>query len=798
MNRSASSPRLYRFGPRIAPAHTRFVREALGAVGWRQTDADDWSLFWDSESPGPSLFAQIGSGRFVNHFPGIAALTTKDGLCDTVGRARRGQPGRFSFHPETHSLPRDRVAFLAAVEADPDAIWIRKPKSASGGWGVRLLEDPVREADSRSSIVQRYVANPHLLGGSKYTIRFYVVVTSFAPLVAYVFDDGFVKRASRPFSTEPGKRSDRLVHLTNPDVQRESLAAVTSDKNLLHAPYREILRKEGVDDARLWSRIEDAMAGALVAAQGAVRRWLGTVPEPAGCFELVGFDILIDDRFEPWVIECNQGPSIAVEAGDAAATFEAEEQLKRELVRGTLQLAGVFEDAVPSDPFARFATSESNRGRFRRLFPREDARAWLPRFPFVGLADVRLTETLCGPAHDGARFEPCVAPHGVTELRFAGAVALHSAPEQRIHLLSDAAVPLWRRVGDRATPTQVAGPGDVEQAWAFLEWLADAGLVAPADAPAWRGDDAGTHVRASLPLLGWNQTRVARLGDTTIAIDFPDAATEATALPAIGHLLDPAAARADARLEIVPDPNDESPGATRREPRWLLLQDDATPVPVSGLDRLVGVLQSVLLAIAHRHRGFVALRGTAVAIGDSAVLLAGPPGSGRTALAAALDAAGAALLSDEWALLAPGEPGELLLRPTPIAMAVHEEALGLVGPRRRELLGLPLQLHSDGRRVRHLAPRRTLREPRPLHALVFPGHRDPAQPAEESRPRGLQPLAPVAALQRCLAYGAHAEPRLDADTARAFLAGLETTQAFEIDSSDFARAVDALLAWKPR
>merc|ERR1712048_882101 len=52
------------------------------------------------------------------------------------------------------------------------------------------------------------------------------------------------------------------------------------------------------------------------------------------CFEIYGFDVLLDDCLKPWLLEVNIHPSLS-------ATSPLDRRIKRHLVEDTLTLAGI-------------------------------------------------------------------------------------------------------------------------------------------------------------------------------------------------------------------------------------------------------------------------------------------------------------------------------------------------------------------------------------------------------------------------------------------------------------------------
>ena len=65
------------------------------------------------------------------------------------------------------------------------------------------------------------MSKPHLLRGFKYDLRIYIVVTSFDPLKAYIFQEGLVRLATQQYTTSKSSLKKRFIHLTNYSVNKK-------------------------------------------------------------------------------------------------------------------------------------------------------------------------------------------------------------------------------------------------------------------------------------------------------------------------------------------------------------------------------------------------------------------------------------------------------------------------------------------------------------------------------------------------------------------------------------------------
>ena len=84
----------------------------------------------------------------------------------------------------------------------------------------------------------------------------------------------------------------------------------------------------------LWSKIYDVIIKTFLSIDSYVSQSLKKMPLKNNCFELLGFDILIDSDLKPWLMEVNLSPSLSTDS-------PLDLKIKSNLFVDTLNLIGV-------------------------------------------------------------------------------------------------------------------------------------------------------------------------------------------------------------------------------------------------------------------------------------------------------------------------------------------------------------------------------------------------------------------------------------------------------------------------
>ncbi|KAI9143979.1 putative tubulin tyrosine ligase protein [Paraphysoderma sedebokerense] len=313
------------------------VCDVMKGRKWREADSEtDWDFFWTDVHWIFEFYDQtpLRDHQKINHFKNHYELTRKDLLVknvkrfikDTVKKYGKQAGQSYDFIAPSYVLPQEHALFQEEFKRNPKSVWIMKPVGKAQGKGIFLInrlsqisqwkKDPRLMARNENGdmqegpeayIIQKYIEKPYLIGGKKFDIRIYVLVTSFNPLTVYIHRNGFCRFSNSEYSLED--ISNIYIHATNVAIQKTSPNYSQSKgcKWLLRNLKLYIASKHGQEVANnMFADMEAMMVRALLSVQK-------LMINDKHCFELYGYDILIDENLKPWLLEINASPSLTAE-----------------------------------------------------------------------------------------------------------------------------------------------------------------------------------------------------------------------------------------------------------------------------------------------------------------------------------------------------------------------------------------------------------------------------------------------------------------------------------------------------
>lgn len=319
------------------------LRDTFQLNGMIPTMCNDYAIQWSGPNIRDNVYQCMMDWQRINHFPNSTELTRKDRLwLHFAQMAKNYGKGCFDFVPETYVLPDNFDAFLKCYQRSR-CHWIVKPNASSRGRGIFILQDLSELPLDETVVVSRYVQDPLLIQGYKFDLRVYVLVTSYDPLKAYIYREGLTRFASAPYSTQEEHMQDAFRHLTNYSVNKNSNTFVeNSDMRADDVGHKwslsalnKHLRCVGVDVNLMWVRIMDLIVKTLLSVEPAISsRTKQLTGNRENCFELYGFDVLVDSDLKPWLLEVNLSPSMQAES-------PLDWQIKSSLLADTFNLVGI-------------------------------------------------------------------------------------------------------------------------------------------------------------------------------------------------------------------------------------------------------------------------------------------------------------------------------------------------------------------------------------------------------------------------------------------------------------------------
>ncbi|CAB3244570.1 unnamed protein product [Arctia plantaginis] len=310
------------------------IRKVASAFGMREVSEEEaWNFYWTDMSVSVERAKEMKRFQRINHFPGMLEICRKDLLARNLNRMQKIYPKEYNFFPKTWCLPADFGEALNYSKSRKNKTFIIKPECGSQGRGIYLTKSLKDIKPTDKLICQVYLSKPYLVDGYKFDIRVYTLITSCDPLRIFVYNEGLVRFAtSRYADPNVNNTTNVFMHLTNYALNKHSRTYVydseAGSKRKI-STLNKILLSQGVDLDRLWHAIDQVIVKTIISAWPILKHsYHACFPSHDmvhACFEILGFDILLDHKLHPYILEVNHSPS-----------FHTDTQLDREVKEGLL------------------------------------------------------------------------------------------------------------------------------------------------------------------------------------------------------------------------------------------------------------------------------------------------------------------------------------------------------------------------------------------------------------------------------------------------------------------------------
>ena len=156
-------------------------------------------------------------------------------------------------------------------------------------------------------IVQKYLDNPLLYQKRKFDIRCFVLIDS--NLNVYFCKEGHLKGCSEFYNLN---ETNKFLHITNYSFQKNSskFEKFEIGNEISYNDFKQFLKKEGIPLQKFDDMINQ-MKFLIKLSFKAVSNKLIKI-NPVLCFEIFGYDFILDNDFKPWILEINDNPGLCI------------------------------------------------------------------------------------------------------------------------------------------------------------------------------------------------------------------------------------------------------------------------------------------------------------------------------------------------------------------------------------------------------------------------------------------------------------------------------------------------------
>ena len=162
-------------------------------------------------------------------------------------------------------------------------------------------------------VVQKYISNPLLLSKRKFHKRAYILAVN--TLQVYFYNNVLFLRSAIPYTKNPTSKTPSASYLSNTFQQKQTSSHKDIDKEyvLLQPQFYQILLQDQTiptlqECKQTYNKLLSDMQNITNEIFNVYKHERNVFEPLEGCFEQYGFDFMVDEDWNVYLLEINPGP----------------------------------------------------------------------------------------------------------------------------------------------------------------------------------------------------------------------------------------------------------------------------------------------------------------------------------------------------------------------------------------------------------------------------------------------------------------------------------------------------------
>ena len=165
-----------------------------------------------------------------------------------------------------------------------------------------------KQYQSKKILLQKYIEKPLLYKGRKFDVRIWVLLSH--NMKVYIFKEGHLKASSSLFSLED---KNFFTHLTNYSVQKycNDFGKEEIGNEISFESFEKNFKEEYNLDINIRENFFPKIKKIIEISMKSVKKIIN-INSRKGSFEIFGYDFMLDEELNPYLIEINTNPGLEI------------------------------------------------------------------------------------------------------------------------------------------------------------------------------------------------------------------------------------------------------------------------------------------------------------------------------------------------------------------------------------------------------------------------------------------------------------------------------------------------------